>query len=67
MIKLYSISYNYGRIVDEYSPTGKENYFGQFEFSFESSNDYTSDMLEAVAMEVYVLDGKVVKVSGYEI
>lgn len=43
------------------------NGLGQFEFSFESSNDYTSDMLEAVAMEVYVYDGRIVKVRGYDI
>lgn len=66
-LKLYAISYEYGKIIDKYSPTGEENYFGQFQFSFESSNEYTNDMLEAVAMEVYVLNGKIVKVSGYDI
>ena len=33
----------------------------------ESSNDYTSDMLEAVAMEVYVLGDEIVKVDGYDV
>ena len=66
-MKVYGISYRYGRIIDRYSPTGHENYFGQFEFSFESSNDYTKDMLEgSVTMCVYVLDDKVVKVSGFD-
>ena len=57
----------YGRIIARYSPTGEENYFGQFEFSFESGSAYTADMLEAVAMQVYVLDGKIVKVDGYDV
>lgn len=66
-LSLYEIDYHYGKIIDKYSPTGEENYFGQFEFCFESGSDYTSDILEAVAMEIYVLDGNVVKVSGYDI
>lgn len=66
-LSLYEIDYYYGKIIDKYSPTGEENYFGQFEFCFESGSDYTSDILEAVAMEIYVLDGNVVKVSGYDI
>ena len=66
-LKLYDISYTYGRIIARYSPTGEENRFGQFEFCFESADDYTSDMLEAVAMQVYVLNGQIVKVGGYDI
>lgn len=66
-LKLYEINYHYDRIIDKYSPTEEENYFGQFEFCFESDDDYTKDILEAVAMQVYVLEGKVVKVSGYDI
>lgn len=66
-IKIYNITYSYHRIIDKYSPTGEENFFGEFEFAFESSNDYTKDMLESVAMQVYVLNGKIVKVSGYDI
>lgn len=66
-LKVYEISYQYGKIVANYSPTKKENYFGQFEFCFESCNDYTKDIFEAVAMQVYVLNESVVKVSGYDI
>lgn len=66
-IALFSISYHYGRIIEKYSPTGKDDYFGQFEFDFESCGEYTEDMLEAAAMQVYVRDGAVVKVSGYDI
>lgn len=65
-LKLYAISYKYGKIIDKYSPTGEENYFGQFQFSFESSNEYTKDMLESVTMQVYIFDGKIVKVSGFD-
>ena len=53
--------------VADYSPTKVEDHFGQFEFCFESCNDYTKDLFEAVAMQVYVLNESVVKVSGYDI
>lgn len=66
-LELYEITYHYGRIIEKYSPINKEAFFGQFEFCFNSSSDYTKDVLEAVAMEVYVYEGKVVKVSGYDI
>ena len=66
-LKAYEVSYHYGRIVAKYSPTNEDNYFGQFEFCFKSCNDYTSDILEAVAMQIYVLNGSIVKVSGYDI
>jgi len=66
-LSVYYICYTYGRIIAEYSPTGKEDYFGQFEFEMESSSDYTSDMLEAVTMQVYVLGDKIVKVDGYDV
>ena len=66
-LELYEITYNYGRIIEKYSPINKEAFFGQFEFCFNSSSEYTEDILEAVAMQVYVYEGKVVKVSGYDI
>ncbi len=66
-LKLYEVNYNYEKICDKYSPTGKEDYFGKFEFCFESGNDYTNDILEAVAMQVYINDNKIIKVSGYDI
>ena len=58
------MTYRYNRIVAKYSTIKKEGYFGVFEFHFESSNDYVSDILEAVAMEIYVYDNKIVRVSG---
>jgi hypothetical protein len=66
-LKVYEITYRYGRIIEKYSPIKKEGYFGQFEFCFESSSEYTNEIFEAVAMQVYVYNGKVVKVSGYDI
>lgn len=66
-LKIYEITYHYGKIVAQYSPTGEENYFGQFEFCFEGCNDYTKDILEAAAMEIYIMDGEVVKVGEYDI
>lgn len=66
-LKIYDISYQYGKIIADYSPTKEEDYFGQFEFSFESGSDYTNDIFEAVAMQVYVLNNSIVKVSGYDI
>lgn len=59
--------YTYGRIIEKYAPNGQEGYFGQFEFDFVSTDAYTADMLEATAMEVFVQDGRIVNVSGYEI
>lgn len=66
-LKLYEITYHYGKIVEQYSPINKEAFFGQFEFCFESSSEYTEEMLDAVAMQVYVYENKIVKVSGYDI
>lgn len=66
-LKLYEINYHYGKIIEKYSPSGKEGYFGQFEFCFESSSEYTRDILDAVAMVIYVYKGKIIKISGYNI
>ena len=66
-LKLTNILYSYGRIIAKYSPTGMDDCFGQFEFDFESCSDYTADMLEAAAMQVYIKEGKIVRVSGYDI
>ena len=56
-------------IIITFNPeqTGEDAYFGQFEFDFESSGEYTADMMEGSAMQVYVKDGLIVKVSGYDI
>ena len=55
------------KICDEYYPTGKEDYFGEFEFCFENGNDYVDDMLESFTMQVYIHNNNVIKVSGYDI
>lgn len=66
-LRLYAIAYHYGRssMINKNLSTNEENYYGQFSFSFESSNDYTKDMLESVTIQVYILDGKIVKISGF--
>ena len=66
-LHLTEITYHHGRIIAAYSPTGQDDRFGQFAFMFDSGSAYTEDMLEAVAMEVFVIDGKIVKVSGYDV
>lgn len=66
-LKVYNVIYRYNKIIEKYSPIEKEGYFGVFEFHFESSTDYVSDILETVAMEIYIYDAKIVKVSGYDI
>lgn len=66
-LRVFAIHYHYSRIIAEYSPTNEDGFFGQFEFDFESADDYTADMLEATAFEVYVQDGKIVGTDGYEI
>lgn len=66
-LKLYSIVYSYHRIVNEYSPTGKEGYFGEFEFAFEAGNEFAESILEASSIEVYVQNGKVVGTKCYDI
>ena len=66
-LKIYGIVYCYGMIDARYSPIQQQEMAGQFTFFFESGNEYTSDMLESTAMEIYVLNGKIVKVDGYEV
>lgn len=66
-LRVFAIHYHYSKIVAEYSPTNEDGFFGQFEFDFDSANDYTADMFEATAFQVYVKDGEVVGTDGYEI
>lgn len=66
-MKIYGIVYCYGMVDAKYSPSKIQEKAGQFEFLFESGNEYTSDMLESTAMEIYVLNGEIVKIDGYEV
>ena len=66
-LKLFEVSYCYGKITEKYSPTGKEEYFGEFKFCYERGNDYVKDIFQAVAMQVYICDNKIVKVSFHDI
>ena len=66
-LRVTSITYTWGKIVAKYSPTKEDGMFGQFEFDFESRNDYTADLLEASGMEVIVHGEEIARVSGYDI
>jgi len=58
-LRLTDISYSYHRFVAKYSPTNQDDYFGEFEFDFESGNSYTEELLQASAFVVLVNNGKV--------
>ena len=62
-----SIVYCYAMIDARYSHSNQQEMAGQFDFFFESGNEYTSDMMKSVAMQIYVLHGHIVKVDGYEV
>lgn len=66
-LKLHEITYTHHIICEQYSPTKKEDYFGKFAFGYESGSEYTEEILTASVMEVYILNGEIVKVSGYDV
>ena len=66
-LKISHITYTYGMICEKYSPTGADNYFGQFELDLESCSDYTEDMLQQSAIAVYIMDGKVVGTKKWDV
>ncbi|MBQ8167191.1 MAG: hypothetical protein IJZ96_09170 [Lachnospiraceae bacterium] len=66
-LEIYGITYQYGMIGAHYLPSEKEEMIGRFDFFFKSGSEYTADMLESVAMQIYILNGKIVKVDGYEV
>ncbi|MCF0143087.1 MAG: hypothetical protein HUJ75_06895, partial [Parasporobacterium sp.] len=66
-LKISHIRYNYGIICEKYSPTGADNYFGQFELHLNSCSDYTEDMLQQSAIEIFILDGKVVGTRKWDV
>lgn len=66
-LKIYGIEYYYAMIAARYSPTQKDEKVGQFDFLFESGNEYTADMMESTAMQIYVLNGQILMVNGYEV
>ena len=66
-LKIYDITYRYGLIEARYSPSNIEEKAGEFIFFFEPGNDYISDMMESVAMQIYVLNSKIVRVDGFEV
>lgn len=66
-LKIYGIVYCYGMNDAKYSLSKIQKKAWQFTFFLESGNEYTSDMLESTAMEIYILNGEIVKVDGYEV
>lgn len=66
-LKISHITYTYGMICGKYSPTGADNYFGQFELDLNSCSDYTEDMLQQSAIEIYILDGKIVGTRKWDV
>lgn len=64
-LRLYRILYSYAYNIAKYSPTQKDDYFGTFEFGFESKEGYS--YIQAVGMEVYIKNNKILKVSCYDI
>ena len=66
-LKLTEISYYYDFICDKYSPTNKGDYFGQFAFTFESSNRYTKNLLEVAEFVLLINNGKIYYDQSYEV
>lgn len=58
-LKMTYISYSYHRIIDKYSPTGKDDFFGEFTFEFVSGNEYTEYLLQASAFVLLINNGKI--------
>lgn len=58
-LKLINISYSYHKINEKYSPTNQDDFFGEFEFDFESGNSYTENLLQASAFVLLVNSDKV--------
>lgn len=66
-LKLTDVSYSYKFICDKYSPTNKDDHFGEFKFSFESSNNYTENLLQASEFELLINNGKIYYSGNYDI
>lgn len=66
-LKLTNVSYHYHRIIGKYSPTEKDDFFGEFEFDFESSNEYTKNLLQASAFVLLINNGKIYFDRNYDI
>ena len=66
-LRLTDISYSYHRFVAKYSPTKQDDFFGEFEFDFESGNEYTENLLQASAFVALVNRGKVYFGNNFDI
>lgn len=66
-LKLTYVSYSYDFICEKYSPTKKDDYFGKFKFTFESSNEYTKQLIESSEFELLINNNKIYYGNNYEI
>ena len=66
-LKLTNISYSYLKIIEKYSPTKKDDFFGEFELDFVSSNEYTENLLQASAFVILINNGKIYYGRNYDI
>lgn len=66
-LRLTYVSYEYNFICDKYSPTNKDDYFGEFNFGFESGNEYTENLLQASEFRLLINNGKVYYGGNYDI
>lgn len=66
-LKLTYVSYSYKPICAKYSPTEKDDHFGEFSFSFESGNEYTEYLLQASEFSLLVNGGKIYYGGNFDI
>ena len=66
-LKVVCVSYRYQFICAKYSPTQRDDYFGEFQFDFKSASDYTNDMFECCCMHVYIKNNVIVKVCSVDV
>ncbi len=66
-LKLTNISYRYHKINEKYSPTNQDDFFGEFDFDFESGNNYTENLIQASAFVLLVNNDKVYYGKHYDI
>ena len=60
-IKLESIDYGYTHTIAKYSPTGKDDYFGEFELMYRPTNNAGKEVFDVASITLYIKGNKVVK------
>ncbi len=66
-LKITEIIYDFSHIIAKYSPTGKDDYFGRFDFMIEPTNSEAKKVFDVSTMELYCKDGKIVKCCCYDV